>query len=53
MENIDFLLLRYLNTGVLPAEEFSEEWLHKGEVKSFCVSETVSGIVSIWGNVRR
>jgi hypothetical protein len=25
LENIDYLVLRYLNTGALPFEEFSEE----------------------------
>jgi hypothetical protein len=27
LENIDYLVLSYLNTGDLPFEEFSEEWL--------------------------
>jgi hypothetical protein len=27
LESIDNLVLRYLNTGVSPFEEFSEEWL--------------------------
>jgi hypothetical protein len=27
LENIDYLVLRYLKTGVLPFEEFSEVWL--------------------------
>jgi hypothetical protein len=31
LENIDYLLLRYLNTGALPFEEFSEEWLYDRE----------------------
>jgi len=26
-EGIDYLVLRYLNTGLLPYEEYSEEWL--------------------------
>jgi hypothetical protein len=30
--NIDYLLLRYLNTSVLPFEELAEEWLHDGEI---------------------
>jgi hypothetical protein len=30
-ENINYLVLRYLNTGALPYEEFSEEWLFDGE----------------------
>jgi hypothetical protein len=32
IENIDYLVLRYLNTGALPFEEFSEEWLFDDEV---------------------
>jgi hypothetical protein len=32
LENIGYLVLRYLNTGALPFEEFSEEWLFDGEV---------------------
>jgi len=32
LENINYLVLRYLNMGALPFEEFSEEWLHDGEV---------------------
>jgi len=31
LENIDYLVLRYLNTGALPFEEFSREWLFDGE----------------------
>jgi len=31
-ENIEYLVLRYLNTGALSFEEFSEEWLFDGEV---------------------
>jgi hypothetical protein len=31
-ENIDYLVLRYLNTGALPFVEFSEQWLFDGEV---------------------
>jgi hypothetical protein len=31
LENIDYLVLRYINTGALPYEEFSEEWLFDGE----------------------
>jgi hypothetical protein len=30
-ENIDFLVLRYLNTGALPCEEYSEVRLFDGE----------------------
>jgi len=32
LENIDYLVLRYINTGALPFEQFSEEWLFDGEI---------------------
>jgi len=32
LENIDYLVLKYLNTGTIPFEEYSEEWLFEGEV---------------------
>jgi hypothetical protein len=32
LENIDYMVLRYLNTGALPFEEWAEEWLFDGEV---------------------
>jgi len=32
LENIEYLVLQYLNTGAPPFEEFAEEWLHDGEV---------------------
>jgi len=32
LENIDYLVLRYLNTGALPFEEGAEQWSHQGEV---------------------
>jgi hypothetical protein len=32
LENIDYLVLWYLNTGPVPFEECSEEWLVDGEV---------------------
>jgi len=32
LENIDYLVLRYLNTGALPFEEYFEEWLFDGEI---------------------
>jgi len=31
LEGIDYLVRRYLNTGLLPFEEYSEEWLFDGE----------------------
>jgi hypothetical protein len=48
MVNSDYLVLRYLNTGTLPSEEFSEEWLFSGEVLCSHISETGCGIDSIW-----
>jgi hypothetical protein len=47
LENIDYLVLRYLNTGALPFEQWAEEWLFNGEVWSSFTSETDSGDVSI------
>jgi hypothetical protein len=32
IENINYLVLRYLDTGALPFEEFSKVWLHNGEI---------------------
>jgi hypothetical protein len=32
LENIDYRVLSYLNTGALPFEEFSQEWLFDSEV---------------------
>jgi hypothetical protein len=32
LENINYLVLRYVNTGAGPFEEFAEEWLFDGEV---------------------
>jgi hypothetical protein len=32
LQNIDYLVLRYLNTSTLPFEEWAEKWLHEGEV---------------------
>jgi len=31
-ESIDYLVLRYLNTGGYPFKEFAKEWLHEGEI---------------------
>jgi hypothetical protein len=30
LENIDYLVRTYLNTGALPFEDVSEEWLYNG-----------------------
>jgi hypothetical protein len=32
LENIDYLVLRYMNTSAPPFEEFGEECLHDWEV---------------------
>jgi len=32
IENIDYLVLRYLNTSALPIEELFEEWLYNEEI---------------------
>jgi hypothetical protein len=32
LENIDYLVLQYLNTAALPFEEWAEAWLHGAEV---------------------
>jgi len=47
LESIDYLVLRYLNTGALPYEEFSEEWLYDEEIWFTFTSQTVVGKVSI------
>ena len=31
LENLDYLVLRYLNTGLLPFEEYSEDLWFEGE----------------------
>jgi hypothetical protein len=32
LENINYLVLGYVNTGAGPYEEWAEEWLYDGEV---------------------
>jgi len=32
LKDIDYVVLRYMNTGAPPFEEWAEEWLHDGEV---------------------
>jgi hypothetical protein len=32
LENIEYLVLRSLNTGTLPFDKWAEEWLFDGEV---------------------
>jgi hypothetical protein len=49
-------VLRYLNTGALPFEEWAEECLFDGEVQSTFTSETDSGgdlISDALGQVRQ
>jgi len=48
LENIDFLVLRYLHTGLLPFEEFSEDEYHDAETESLSIEETVCGIGLDW-----
>jgi hypothetical protein len=43
LENIDYLVLRYQNTGKLPFEEWAEEWLYDAHVHSSCMKDTVYG----------
>jgi len=43
LEIIRSLVVRYLNAGELPWEEFSEEWLYDGDVKSSSISEMETG----------
>jgi hypothetical protein len=31
LENIDYMVLGYLNTGIVPFEEYSEDWLFNSE----------------------
>jgi len=48
LENIDFLVLRYLRTGLLPFEEFSEDpWYDEGN-RFISTEETVCGIGLGW-----
>jgi hypothetical protein len=48
LENIHYLVLRYLNTGTLPFKGYSEEWLFDGEVYSSSTSETAIATILIW-----
>jgi len=48
LQNIDYIVLRYLNTGALPFVELCNEWSFDGEAKSSSTSEMGIGIVSIW-----
>jgi hypothetical protein len=48
LENIHYLVLRYVNTGAAPYEEWAEEWLHDVEAESFCSKETGCGGDLIW-----
>jgi len=48
IENIDYLVLRYLNTGLLPLEEFSEDLLFDEEAWSISTEGTACGIGLDW-----
>jgi len=48
LENIDFLVLRYLNTSVLLLDGFSEEWLFDEELYCSCILGTAIGTGSTW-----
>jgi hypothetical protein len=48
LENIDYLVLRYLNTCALPFEEWAEEWLHDREVLTSYTREKDFGEGLIW-----
>jgi len=55
LENIDYLVLRHLNTGLLPFEELSEDLLFNGEAWFISTEETDCGIglereFSLFGN---
>jgi hypothetical protein len=52
IENIDYLVLRYINTGAVPFEQFSEETLFDGEAYSVFISEMVFATISIWRYLR-
>jgi hypothetical protein len=53
LENIGFLVMRYLNTGALPFEEFSEDELFDGEELVTSISEMVAGGGFIYGQLLR
>jgi hypothetical protein len=53
LENIYYLVLRCLNTGALPFQEYSKEWLYDGKVWSLSISDTASGIGLIWEGWKR
>jgi hypothetical protein len=46
---INYLVLRYPNTGAPPFEEWAEKWLHSGQVQSSCTKEKAFGEGLIWG----
>jgi hypothetical protein len=48
LENINYLVLRYVNTGAGPYEEWAERWLHDWEVYSSCTKVTDCGEGLIW-----
>jgi hypothetical protein len=46
-KSIDYLVLRYLNTGIPPFEEWAEEWLQEGEIQFSHLLATDLGCDSI------
>jgi len=48
LEIIDYLVLRYLNTGAPPFEEWAEEWMNDGEAYTSYTREKVFGGDLIW-----
>jgi len=48
IENIDFLVLRYLNIGLLPFEEFSKDQWYDAEIWFTSTEEKGCGIGSDW-----
>jgi len=48
LDNMDYLVLRYLNTGLLPFEEFSEDRWYDEETWFISTEERVCGIGSDW-----
>jgi len=53
LENIDHLVLRYLNTGALSFEEASEDWLINDKAWSSSIWGKATGDLSIWQLLQR
>jgi len=48
LENIDYLVLRCLNSGASPFEEWANEWLHNVEIQYISTKQTACGEGLIW-----